>query len=994
MAGVEVGVKKLFKNIAEAGSGSEGGKAIAADFAKIGLSTAKLRGMGLEEQLATVADALNGIQNPSQKAAAAQDIFGKSGMDLLPMLQGGSAGLLSLTNRARELGIVMSTQSAQAADALGDRIDEGKAVAMSMAYAVGEALTPAIMSLSVPLLEAAKGSKEWIDDNRELVTTVAMVTAGVAAAGVAVTGLGLTLSGVGMAAGGLGGAMALVGSPLPIITGGIAATEMAANAAADAYGLLGKSITSTVTSGVGSIGKLAGAGKTLASGLGGKAGAALSAATGKLKLPAATESATYGFAGSTPAPKAGVVDRLLSTRVIQPYAKAGGKLKTSGNLLFQAMASPFTSARSTSAFGGAGKLVSKGLGDVSKGFQKAGKGFRFGSSDLFVGMDQAGKSFGNAGTKFSKAGLKALGGLSGALSSKSTKNKLSKAASAAGSGLAGLGQAGLASGANVVKASLGMLSTIVSPLTSSLGSLTSVAKGAFGAAATSALGFASSVASIAAPVVAIAAVAGLGYYLATETEIGRDAMIALGEAATATFAWAGQAGKDLGEQAAEGFGLMRDTAVEFAGDMTTAYHGVTDAIAAGDLAMAGEVAMAGLNVVWQTGMKEVSDIWTVASTYVMQNWNDVTSAMAGYGEDFAAGMSSVWVDIKGMAFDAMNAIATKWDSISGSLADVIIDAGVASGVMKGDAGEIKQARREDTARRQTTRDTAGAASKDDRSKQKAEIEANRLAGRGGIKTEQGQVATKLQDDQNKALMENERAKEDAQGKLEKLSQAAADKADAAAVANADAADKKEADEKERKKTADQAGKNSETAGKAEEDALKKEKDSHEHKVGEVTASGLVSSMNRAVGVPAGAGAGAGVGDPVVNPFAKTPEELATEKAAAEAAAAAKVANDKVARTSTPARVEAARIANEKAAELEAQTPAAKMNKQKATDFGNFMQRQFGELPMPGGMPGIEGGMPADAGSESKSEDVTLLSRVVEVLESLDQRVASGGVMTA
>lgn len=671
-AAVGIGVKGLDNKLADAVGGN---KAAQDSFARLGLSAGKLATMSVEDQFAAIAEGLQGISNPALRASAAQDIFGKSGMALLPMLKDGSSGLKKLTDRGKEVGAMWTGDMATSADDLGDRMDELKTTGMSLAFAVGGALAPVIMELSEPIFAIAAGTREWIAANPGVIQTVALVAAGVGAAGVAITGLGLTISAAGVAFGGLATAITAVASPIGLMVAGLT---------------------------------------------------------------------------------------------------------------------------------------------------------------------------------------------------------------------------------------------------------------------------------------------GIGYLIVTETDIGSEAFNSL--ASTATTTWGG----------------------------------ITDAVASGDLGLAAEVALAGLNVVWQQGVATVLDTWTVASTAILQQWNDITAAMQGVGENLYAYFATMWVDIKGFAFDAMNSIASKWDAVSGGIADVIIDVSVSTGLMKGDAEEIKANRREDTARRQKPRDDSLAVALEQRAKKRQDIEGNRLDGVGGIKTEQGQRADQLQSEQDAALMASEKAKADAQLKLQNLTQDAANKADDVAEAKAEAAAKKADDELERKKLADEAGKNSEVAGKAEEDALKKEKDSHDHKVGDVTASGLVSSMNRAVGLSGVNGEKSAAGNvaPVANPFARTPEQLAAEKAATDAAAVATVANANLARTSTPRRVEAARIANEKAAELEAQTPAAKMNKQKATDFGNFMQRQFGELPMPGGMPGLEGGMPADAGGESKSEDVTLLTRVVEVLESLDQRVASGNTLTA
>jgi hypothetical protein len=91
-----------------------------ADFGKLGLSLAELREKSPAEAFKTVAIAIGEVKNPTEQAAIAMGVFGKAGADLIPMIEG---GLVETMERARELGIVMSTETAAAADELGDKID-------------------------------------------------------------------------------------------------------------------------------------------------------------------------------------------------------------------------------------------------------------------------------------------------------------------------------------------------------------------------------------------------------------------------------------------------------------------------------------------------------------------------------------------------------------------------------------------------------------------------------------------------------------------------------------------------------------------------------------------------------------------------------------------------------------------------------------------------------------------------------------------------------
>lgn len=62
----------------------------------------------------------------ADKSALAMKVFGKSGMELIPLLNEGSDGITKLTDRARELGLVFDEQAGRNADAFNDGLDELK----------------------------------------------------------------------------------------------------------------------------------------------------------------------------------------------------------------------------------------------------------------------------------------------------------------------------------------------------------------------------------------------------------------------------------------------------------------------------------------------------------------------------------------------------------------------------------------------------------------------------------------------------------------------------------------------------------------------------------------------------------------------------------------------------------------------------------------------------------------------------------------------------
>lgn len=134
---VETSVKKMQQLITDAAGGS---KEASDSFAMLGVAVEDIQGLSPERQFQAVAQALNGIADPTERAAVALEIFGRSGTKILPLVK----DMDGLTRTARELSLVMSTEEAAAADKLGDLWDVLVTSAKVLATAVGSALAPAL----------------------------------------------------------------------------------------------------------------------------------------------------------------------------------------------------------------------------------------------------------------------------------------------------------------------------------------------------------------------------------------------------------------------------------------------------------------------------------------------------------------------------------------------------------------------------------------------------------------------------------------------------------------------------------------------------------------------------------------------------------------------------------------------------------------------------------------------------------------------------------
>lgn len=214
---VEKSIRKLGKTVTEAADGSQG----AADaLAAIGLSAADLATMTPEQQLQTVADALAKIPDPGEKAARAMDVLGKSGADMLPLMNGGAEGIRDLMNEADALGLTLSGDQAAAAAAFDDTWDKLKNTFGAVSMQIGAALAPAITDLMSRVVPVVGQVVQWIRENGGLIKGVAMLGVGLTVAGAALTTFAGLLTGIAFVIG-------AITSPLGIMIGLVAGLGVA-----------------------------------------------------------------------------------------------------------------------------------------------------------------------------------------------------------------------------------------------------------------------------------------------------------------------------------------------------------------------------------------------------------------------------------------------------------------------------------------------------------------------------------------------------------------------------------------------------------------------------------------------------------------------------------------------------------------------------------------------------------------------------------------------
>ena len=116
------GIKKLSVNMAEAATNTNSKAAEA--FKALGVavedSTGNLRSS--DEVMADLADRFASMKDGAGKTALAVALFGKAGADLIPLLNQGGQGLADMADEAKKLGLVMTGETAKAAEEFNDNM--------------------------------------------------------------------------------------------------------------------------------------------------------------------------------------------------------------------------------------------------------------------------------------------------------------------------------------------------------------------------------------------------------------------------------------------------------------------------------------------------------------------------------------------------------------------------------------------------------------------------------------------------------------------------------------------------------------------------------------------------------------------------------------------------------------------------------------------------------------------------------------------------------
>jgi lambda family phage tail tape measure protein len=135
-------------------SAADGSKA----FDRMGVSTKDANGniKGTDVLLKEVSDKFAGYKDGAEKSALAQELFGKSGANMISFLNSGSEGLTEMQKEAEKLGVVIGGELAANSELFNDNLTRIQKSVMGLVVEIAGPLVGALAKMTTEFLKAAQ----------------------------------------------------------------------------------------------------------------------------------------------------------------------------------------------------------------------------------------------------------------------------------------------------------------------------------------------------------------------------------------------------------------------------------------------------------------------------------------------------------------------------------------------------------------------------------------------------------------------------------------------------------------------------------------------------------------------------------------------------------------------------------------------------------------------------------------------------------------------
>lgn len=184
---------KLDANMSKAAAG---GKEQASLFAALGIKVTDAAGKmrGADAVMGDLADRFADMEDGAAKTKLAVDLFGKSGAELIPWLNGGRDGMAAMADEADRLGITISSGAAASAEAFNDNLSKLQAAMNAVGQRAAAQLTPMLTALTDELLSSADGAAALKDAAKVLAAFLKVLASAGVIIGAVFEAVGKTLA--------------------------------------------------------------------------------------------------------------------------------------------------------------------------------------------------------------------------------------------------------------------------------------------------------------------------------------------------------------------------------------------------------------------------------------------------------------------------------------------------------------------------------------------------------------------------------------------------------------------------------------------------------------------------------------------------------------------------------------------------------------------------------------------------------------------------------
>ena len=183
---LQMGYKKLASQMDGVKKGSKESVKL---FRQLGVSVKNNRGQlrGQEDVFNDTIRALQRMKNPTEKAIMANKLFGKSAIELKPLLNQSADSVDGLRKKANDLGMVMSDEAIDASVKMKDTFDTIQRSMNGLGLYVGSKFLPVIQTFAdkftenipkikatvTPIFDSLVGVFKFLSENMELVISIA-----------------------------------------------------------------------------------------------------------------------------------------------------------------------------------------------------------------------------------------------------------------------------------------------------------------------------------------------------------------------------------------------------------------------------------------------------------------------------------------------------------------------------------------------------------------------------------------------------------------------------------------------------------------------------------------------------------------------------------------------------------------------------------------------------------------------------------------------------